>query len=205
MELNVTGFGKALNDKISVSEMTFGREFNEALVHQVVVAYQAAGRAGTKAQKTRAEVSGGGKKPWAQKGGGRARAGTSRSPLWRKGGVIFAAKPRDFSQKVNRQMYRGAMQSILSELLRQNRLTIVDEIAVKEPKTKELVGILKSLGMKEALFITNDISENLYLASRNISSVNVCDVANADPVSLINHQNVVITVDAVKKFEELLA
>ena len=205
MELNVAVLGKGAKSSIKVSEMTFGREFNEALVHQVVVAYKAAARAGTKAQKTRAEVSGGGKKPWAQKGTGQARAGTSRSPLWRKGGVIFAARPRDYTQKVNKQMFRGAMCSILSELVRQNRLMVVEKINVNEPKTRELVGLLKNLGLKEALVVTDDISENLYLAARNISTVDICDVANTDPVSLINYSNVVMTVDAVKKFEELLA
>src|SRR3990167_10151042 len=205
MELNVAVLGKGAKSSIKVSEMTFGREFNEALVHQVVVAYKAAARAGTKAQKTRAEVSGGGKKPWAQKGTGQARAGTSRSPLWRKGGVIFAARPRDYTQKVNKQMFRGAMCSILSELVRQNRLMVVEKINVNEPKTRELVGLLKNLGLKEALVVTDDISENLYLAARNISTVDICDVANTDPVSLINYSNVVMTVDTVKKFEDLLA
>lgn len=206
MELKIASFGQEKNlGTINVSATTFGRDFNEALVHQVVVAYQAAGRAGTRAQKTRAEVSGGGKKPWSQKGSGRARAGTSRSPLWRKGGIVFAARPQDHSQKVNKQMYRGAMCSILSELLRQGRLTVVDTIEVTAPKTKDLVATLKGLGLKEALLITEDVTENLYLAARNIPHVDVRDVCHADPVSLINFSNVVMTVAALKKIEELLA
>ncbi len=206
MELKITSFGQdeALGT-VNVSATTFGRDFNEALVHQVVVAYQAAGRAGTRGQKTRAEVRGGGKKPWAQKGSGRARAGTSRSPIWRKGGVVFAAKTQDHSQKVNKQMYRGAMCAILSELLRQGRLTVVENIEVAAPKTKALVSSLKSLGLKDALLVTEEVTENLYLAARNIPCVDVRDVGHVDPVSLINYSNVVMTVASLKKFEELLA
>lgn len=205
MELKIASFSqeKPLGT-VNVSATTFGRDFNEALVHQVVVAYQAAGRAGTRAQKTRAEVRGGGKKPWAQKGSGRARAGTSRSPVWRKGGVTFAARPQDHSQKVNKQMYRGAMCSILSELVRQGRLTVVDTIEITAPKTRDLIGSLKTLGLKEALLVTEDVTENLFLAARNIPYVDVRDVSHADPVSLINYSNVVMTVAALKKFEELL-
>lgn len=205
MELKIAGFGqeKPLGT-VDVSAATFGRDFNEALVHQVVVAYQAGGRAGTRAQKTRAEVSGGGKKPWAQKGSGRARAGTSRGPVWRKGGVTFAAKPQDHSQKVNKQMYRGAMCSILSELVRQGRLMVVDAIEITAPKTRELIASLRTLGLKEALLVTEDVTENLFLAARNIPYVDVRDVCHADPVSLINYANVVMTVAALKKFEELL-
>lgn len=206
MELKVASFGQEQAvGTINVSATTFGRDFNEALVHQVVVAYQAAGRAGTTQQKTRAEVSGGGKKPWSQKGSGRARAGTSRGPIWRKGGVTFAARPQDHSQKVNKQMYRGAMCAILSELIRQNRLTVVEHIDVVAPKTRDLVATLKTLGLKQALLITEDVTENLYLAARNLASVDVRDVSSADPVSLINFESVVMTVSAVKKFEELLA
>ena len=200
MNLNIASGGT-----VTVSEVAFGKEFNEPLVHQVVTAYMAAGRQGSKAQKTRSEVSGGGKKPWRQKGTGRARAGTIRSPLWRSGGVTFAAKPRDFEQKVNRKMYRGAMRCILSELVRQDRLVVVDSFDVSEPKTKALVAKLKDLGAQSALIVAADVSENLYLAARNLPKVDVCDVQAADPVSLIAHEKVVVTVDALKKIEELLA
>lgn len=200
MNLNIASGGT-----VTVSEVAFGKEFNEPLVHQVVTAYMAAGRQGSKAQKTRSEVSGGGKKPWRQKGTGRARAGTIRSPLWRSGGVTFAAKPRDFEQKVNRKMYRGAMRCILSELVRQDRLVVVDSIEVAEPKTKALVAKLKQLGVQGALIVSAEVSENLYLAARNLPKVDVCDVQAADPVSLIAHEKVVVTVDALKKIEELLA
>ena len=199
MELSLTSGGA-----IKVSEVAFGREFNESLVHQVVVAYMAAARAGTRAQKNRSTVSGGGKKPWRQKGTGRARAGTIRSPLWRKGGVTFAAQPQDYTQKVNRKMYRGAIQSILSELVRQERLIVVEEFAVSAPKTKELVGKLKELDAKEALIVTEEVNENLFLASRNLHKVDVRDVQAIDPVSLIGFDKVVMTVAAVKKVEEML-
>lgn len=200
MNLNIASGGT-----VTVSEVAFGKEFNEPLVHQVVTAYMAAGRQGSKAQKTRSEVRGGGKKPWRQKGTGRARAGTIRSPLWRSGGVTFAAKPRDFEQKVNRKMYRGAMRCILSELVRQDRLVVVDAFDVAEPKTKSLVAKLNTLGVQSALIVAGEVSENLYLASRNLPKVDVCDVQAADPVSLIAHEKVVVTVDALKKIEELLA
>jgi large subunit ribosomal protein L4 len=199
MELSLTSGGA-----IKVSEVAFGREFNESLVHQVVVAYMAAARAGTRAQKNRSAVSGGGKKPWRQKGTGRARAGTIRSPLWRKGGVTFAAQPQDYTQKVNRKMYRGAIQSILSELVRQERLIVVEEFTVSAPKTKELVGKLKDLDAKEALIVTEEVDENLFLASRNLHKVDVLDVQAIDPVSLIGFDKVVMTVAAVKKVEEML-
>lgn len=200
MNLNIASGGT-----VTVSEVAFGKEFNEPLVHQVVTAYMAAGRQGSKAQKTRSEVSGGGKKPWKQKGTGRARAGTIRSPLWRSGGVTFAAKPRDFEQKVNRKMYRGAMRCILSELVRQDRLVVVDAFDVAQPKTKALIAKLKEIGAQNALIVAADVSENLYLAARNLPKVDVCDVQAADPVSLIAHEKVVVTVDALKKIEELLA
>lgn len=199
MELSLTSGGA-----LEVSEVAFGREFNESLVHQVVVAYMAAARAGTRAQKNRSAVSGGGKKPWRQKGTGRARAGTIRSPIWRKGGVTFAAQPQDYTQKVNKKMYRGAIQSILSELVRQERLIVVEEFAVSAPKTKELVGKLKELDAKEALIITETVDENLFLASRNLHKVDVRDVQAIDPVSLIGFDKVVMTVAAVKKVEEML-
>jgi len=200
MELMVKGA-----DALTVSETTFGREFNEALVHQVVVAYAAGARQGTRAQKTRSEVSGGGAKPWRQKGTGRARAGTIRSPIWRTGGVTFAAKPQDHSQKVNKKMYRGAMKSILSELVRQERLIVVDNFSVEAPKTKELVAKLKERELTDALIVTSEVDENLFLAARNLYKVDARDVAGIDPVSLIAFDKVVMTADAVKQVEEMLA
>ncbi|MCK0746656.1 50S ribosomal protein L4 [Chromohalobacter nigrandesensis] len=201
MNLNLAG---AEAGTVEVSDATFGKEFNESLVHQVVTAYFAAGRQGTRAQKTRAEVRGGGKKPWRQKGTGRARAGTIRSPLWRSGGVTFAARPQDHTQKVNRKMYRAAMRSILSELVRQERLVVVDSIAVDAPKTKQLIAKLKDLDLEKALIVTEDIDEKLFLAARNIPYVDVVDVAAADPVSLIAFDKVLVTVSALRKFEEKL-
>ncbi|MDP4530459.1 MULTISPECIES: 50S ribosomal protein L4 [Alkalimonas] len=190
---------------LEVSEATFGREFNEALVHQVVVAYAAGARQGSRAQKTRSEVRGGGKKPWRQKGTGRARAGTIRSPIWRSGGVTFAAKPQDHSQKVNRKMYRGAIRSILSELVRQERLIVVENFTVETPKTKELVGKLKAMELKDVLIVTNDVDENLFLSARNLYKVDVRDVHGIDPASLIAFDKVLMTAAAVKQLEELLA
>ncbi|KZY57121.1 50S ribosomal protein L4, partial [Pseudoalteromonas shioyasakiensis] len=168
---------KDASGALEVSEATFGREFNEALVHQVVVAYAAGARQGTRAQKTRSEVSGGGKKPWSQKGTGRARAGTIRSPIWRSGGVSFAAKPQDHSQKVNRKMYRGAIKSILSELVRQERLIVVEQFGLEAPKTKELVSKLKELELKDVLIVTEEVDENLFLSARNLYKVDTRDVA----------------------------
>ncbi|MCE8021917.1 50S ribosomal protein L4 [Halomonas sp. MCCC 1A11036] len=190
---------------VEVADATFGKEFNEALVHQVVTAYLAGGRQGTRAQKTRSDVRGGGKKPWRQKGTGRARAGTIRSPLWRSGGVTFAARPQEHSQKVNRKMYRAAMRSILSELVRQERLVAIDEFTVDAPKTKQLVAKLGELGLEKALIVTEEVDEKLYLAARNIPNVDVVDVAAADPVSLIAFDKVLVTVSALRKFEEKLA
>ena len=189
---------------VAVSESAFGREFNEALVHQIVTAYMAGGRQGTKAQKTRAEVAGGGKKPWRQKGTGRARAGTIRSPIWRSGGVTFAAKPRDFEQKVNRKMYRAAMRSIFSELVRQERLVVVDDMNVDTPKTKAFTAKLSDLGVSNALILSENVEQNLHLASRNVPHVDVRDVAGLDPVSLVAFEKVVVTVPALKKIEEML-
>lgn len=205
MDLKVISPGKEASETVTVSETAFGREFNEALVHQVVTAYMAGGRQGTKAQKNRAAVSGGGAKPWRQKGTGRARAGTSRGPLWRKGGVTFAAKPRDHSQKVNRKMYRGAMQAIFSELVRQDRLIAVTELTMAEPKTKELACKLKALGAENVLIVTNEVDKNLFLSARNLSKVDVIDVQAIDPASLIAYDKVMITVPAVKQVEEMLA
>ncbi|WP_201572276.1 50S ribosomal protein L4 [Psychrobacter nivimaris] len=190
---------------VELSDTAFGREFNEALVHQVVTAYLAGARQGTRAQKTRAEVSGGGIKPWRQKGTGRARAGSIRSPIWRSGGRAFAAKPQDWSQKVNRKMYRGAMQCILAELIRQERLILVDELSVSGPKTKELIAKLNDLNAPRALIVTKEVDENLYLAARNIPHVNVLGTNEVDPVSLIAFDKVIMSVEAAKQFEEALA
>ncbi|CAO1659454.1 MULTISPECIES: 50S ribosomal protein L4 [Salinicola] len=200
MNLNLVGAAGT----VEVSEETFGKDFNEALVHQVVTAYLAAGRQGTRAQKNRSDVRGGGKKPWRQKGTGRARAGTIRSPLWRSGGVTFAARPQDYTQKVNRKMYRAAMRSILSELVRQERLVLVEEFAVETSKTKQLVGKLKELELEKVLIVTEDLDEKLYLAARNIPNVDVVDAAAADPVSLVAFDKVLMTVSALRKFEEKL-
>lgn len=200
MNLNLAGAGGA----VDVSDATFGKDFNEALVHQVVTAYLAGARQGTVAQKTRSDVSGGGKKPWRQKGTGRARAGTIRSPLWRSGGVTFAARPQDHSHKVNRKMYRAAMRSILSELVRQDRLAAVDAISVEAPKTKLLIAKLQELGLEKALIVTEEQDVNLYLAARNIPYVDVVNVAGADPVSLVGYDKVLMTVAALRKFEENL-
>lgn len=186
---------------VSLSDVAFGREYNEALVHQVVTAYLAGGRQGSRAQKTRSEVSGGGAKPFRQKGTGRARAGSIRGPIWRSGGVTFAAKPQNWSQKVNKKMYRGAMQCILAELVRQERIILVDDISVASPKTKELVAKLKDLNAPKALIVTNEVDENLYLSARNIPHVNVIGTQEVDPVSLISYEKVILTVDAAKKFE----
>jgi large subunit ribosomal protein L4 len=200
MKLQMHGAGKDLQ----VSEAAFGREFNEGLVHQVVTAYMAAGRAGTKAQKTRSEVRGGGAKPWRQKGTGRARHGTIRSPIWVGGGRAFAAKPRDFSQKVNRKMYRAAMQSLLSELVRQDRLTIVESVEVEEPRTRLMVAKMKELDVKNGLFVVEAFDEKLHLAARNLPGVEVLEVTALDPVSLLRYEQVVMTVAAVRRLEEKL-
>ena len=205
MELSVVKPGNKAAGTVAVSEANFAREYNEALVHQVVTAYLSGARQGTRSQKTRSEVAGGGKKPWRQKGTGRARAGTIRSPIWRSGGVTFAAKPQDHSQKVNRKMYRAAMRSILSELARTDRLMIVEALDVEQPKTKLLVETLKGYGVDNVLIVADNVDRNLYLASRNLHKVDVRDVEGADPVSLIAYDKVMVTVDAVKKFEEALA
>jgi large subunit ribosomal protein L4 len=193
--------GKA---ELQVSDAAFGREFNEALVHQVVTAYQAAGRAGTKAQKTRAEVRGGGRKPHAQKGTGQARAGSNRSPIWVGGGRTFAAKPRDYAQKVNRKMYQGAMRSMLSELARTDRLRVTDEITLESGKTRLLVNQLKSWELDDVLIIVEAVEEKLYLAARNLHKVEVLEVGKLNPVALVSHDKVLMTVAAVKMIEERL-
>ncbi|NCF34234.1 MAG: 50S ribosomal protein L4 [Proteobacteria bacterium] len=190
---------------VELAETAFAREYNEALVHQGVVAFMAAGRQGSRAQKNRSAVSGGGKKPWRQKGTGRARAGTTRSPIWRSGGVTFAAQPQDHTTKVNRKMYRGALRCIISELIRQQRLVAVESFAVEAPKTKALLAQLKDLEISNGLIITEEVDENLFLAARNVKAVDVRDVDAIDPVSLISYDKVLITVPALKKLEGVLA
>ncbi len=201
MELKVAD----TNNTIDVSETTFGQAFNEALIHQTVIAYSSSGRRGTKKHKNRSEVRGGGAKPWRQKGTGRARVGTIRSPLWRGGGVTFAARPRSYEQKLNRKMYRGAMRSILSELARQGRLVVVESFAVVTPKTRDLVQKLKQHSLNEVLIVAVNADQNLYLAARNLPRVEVRDARGLDPVSLIQFDRVLMTVEAVKKIEEWLA
>ena len=204
MELAIATPGSDASETLQVSDSTFAKEYNEDLVHQVVVAYLAGARQGTRAQKNRSAVRGGGRKPWRQKGTGRARAGTTRSPIWRSGGVTFAAKPQDHSQKVNRKMYRAAMRSIFSELVRSDRLVVVEDFAVDQPKTKLLAQKLAEMQLDNVLIVGDDVSENLYLSARNLHRVAVSDVAGVDPVSLIACDKVLITVPAIKKFEELL-
>lgn len=190
---------------VQVADAVFGVEYKPGLVHQVVTAYLAAARAGTKAQKNRSAVSGGGSKPWRQKGTGRARAGTTRSPLWRSGGVTFAAKPRDYSQKVNRKMYRGAVRSILSELVRTERLVVVPELKLEAAKTKLLCALLKGYGLTDVLILTDGIDETLQLAARNLPKVDVLPAQTVDPVSLIAFETVLATELAIKRLEERLA
>ena len=202
MELIVNSLNNNQTHSLSVSEIAFDAEFKEGLVHQVVTAYLAGGRAGTKAQKTRSEVSGGGAKPWRQKGTGRARAGTIRSPLWRTGGVTFAAKPRDYTQKVNRKMYQRAMSSIISELVRQNRLTIVDELTLPEPKTSQLKILLNKLDFNKGLILLADENPVIYLAARNLPFIDVLDAEIVDPVHLISAERIIATVEAIRKLEE---
>jgi len=205
MELKIEKSGKKQAGTMSVADNVFAAKFNEPLIHQVLVSYMAGSRSGTKAQKSRSEVRGGGKKPWRQKGTGRARAGTIRSPIWRGGGVTFAAKSRDFSKKINKKMFRGAMRSIFSELVRQERFVCVDEFDVSESKTKLVKEKLDKLGLKEVLIITEGLSENLYLGVRNIPKVDVMDTNEIDPYSLIGFEKVLITQAAVEKVEEWLS
>ncbi len=200
MELKVINGGAALK----VSEETFGKEFNQSLVHQVVTAYRNGGRAGTKAQLTKAEVRGGGRKPRPQKGGGTSRAGSTRSPIWVGGGRAFAAKPRDFAQKVNRKMYRGALQSMLSELVRQDRLVVTQDFTVDAPKTKQVAEKLRKLKLESVLIIVEGIDEKLFLAARNLPHVEVLPVALLNPLSLVSYDKVLVTVGAVKLIEERL-
>ena len=205
MELKIEKSGKKKAGTMSVADNVFAVKFNEPLIHQVLVSYMAGSRSGTKAQKSRSEVRGGGRKPWRQKGTGRARAGTIRSPIWRGGGVTFAAKSRDFSKKINKKMFRGAMRSIFSELVRQERFVCVDEFDVSESKTKLVKEKLDKLGLKEVLIITEGLSENLYLGVRNIPKVDVMDSNEIDPYSLIGFEKVLITQAAVEKVEEWLS
>lgn len=204
MDLKIKVLADGSHSVLNVSDDVFSKDYNEALVHQVVVSYLAAARQGSKAQKTRSEVSGGGAKPWRQKGTGRARAGTIRSPIWRKGGVTFAAKPRVYEQKVNRKMYRSAMCSILSELLRKERLLVVETLKVETPKTKEFVQLLSKLNLKEALIVVTpeEFTEQLYLASRNVKNVVVADSYEINPAALICFDNIILTQEAVKQVEE---
>jgi len=206
MEIRImNSAGDATGESVSVADETFDRAFNEALVHQVVTAYLAGARAGTKAQKSRSDVRGGGAKPWRQKGTGRARAGTSRSPIWRSGGVTFAAQPRSFAQKVNRKMYRAAMRSILSELIRQERLIVLDELKLEEPKTRLIAGRIRDLGARRLLLVSEEVDRNLYLATRNLPGVEVTDLAGINPASLVGADKVLVTAPALKRAEEALS
>ena len=200
MKLKMQGSGT-----VDVAESAFGAEFNEVLVHQVVTAYLAGSRAGTKAQKNRSQASGGGAKPWRQKGTGRARAGTIRSPIWVGGGRAFAAKPRDYSQKVNKRMYRAALRSVISELVRQDRLVITDSITMEAPKTKELAGRLKKLGLDNVLIVNEAFDEKVFLSARNLPDVGICDAAAIDPVVLMRFEKVLITLPALKLIEARLS
>ena len=204
MELNIQSSEGGV-EVLQVSDQVFGVDFKEGLIHQVVTAHMAGARSGTKAQKNRSAVRGGGAKPWRQKGTGRARSGTSRSPIWRSGGVTFASSQKSYAQKINRKMYRGAIRSILSELVRQDRLLVVKEFSVSAPKTAELVGKLKAMDLVDALLVDDNPNENLYLAARNLYGVDVRDVNEMDPVSLVADEKVLITEGAVKKIEERLA
>lgn len=205
MELKIQTIGKKKTGSMNVADSVFSAEFNEPLIHQVLTSYLAAARSGTKAQKTRSEVNGGGRKPWRQKGTGRARAGTIRSPLWRSGGVTFAAKPQDHSKKVNKKMYRGAMRSILSELVRQDRFICVDEFDVAESKTKLVKEKLASLGLEDVLVVTEELTENLYFGIRNLPKADVIDTNEIDPYSLIGFEKVLMTQAAVEKVEAWLS
>lgn len=199
MDINVQG-----GSTVTVSDAAFARDYNESLVHQLVTAYLAGARQGSKAQKSRSDVSGGGAKPWRQKGTGRARAGTSSSPIWRSGGVTFAARPRDYDQKLNKKMYRAAMQAIWSELVRQDRLVVVDSFEVADHKTKGFTTKLAGLDLANVLIVDQEIDKNLYLASRNVPHVAVTEAEGVDPVSLVSFDKVLVTVPALKKVEEML-
>lgn len=205
MEMKIQAAGNKTTGKMDVADRVFAAEFNAPLIHQVLTAYQAGARAGTRAQRSRAAVRGGGRKPWRQKGTGRARAGTIRSPLWRGGGVTFAARPEDHSQKVNKKMYRGAMRSILSELVRQDRLICIDEFDVAESKTKLVKEKLNGLGLEEVLIVTDELSEKLYLGARNLPGVEVIATAEVDPYALVGFDKVLMTRAAVQSVEARLS
>lgn len=205
MELKLRQSNKKAAGKVTVSDSIFSTEYNEALIHQALTAFMAGSRAGTKAQKTRSDARGGGRKPWRQKGTGRARSGTIRSPIWRGGGVTFAARPKDYSQKLNKKMYRGAMRSILAELARQDRLILIDEFSVEAPRTKDMVARLKSLDLSDVLIVTGEVTENLFLSTRNIAHVDVVDTEEINPYVLIGYSKILMTQDALAKVEELLA
>ena len=190
------------NQDINISENAFSKDFNESLVHQAVVSFLAGSRQGSSKQKTRSEVRGGGKKPYRQKGTGRARAGTIRSPLWRGGGIAFAATPRDYSKKINKKMYRAAIRSIFSELLRQGRLVAIEKPVLEKPKTKEIANFLKEFSLSKVLIITDELDVNLYLSARNIPNVDIITVREINPVNLLKAQKVAVTADAFKKIEE---
>lgn len=201
--LDLVGSEVVANSVANLSEKVFKCEFKEPLIHQVLTAYLAAARSGTSVQKSRSEVRGSGKKPWRQKGTGRARSGAIRSPIWRGGGVTFAARTQDYSQKVNKKMYAVAMRSIFSELFRQNRLVLVEKLDIATHKTSDFVKILKTFGLGEVLIVTDSVDENLYLASRNLFKVNICDVASLDPVNLVRFEKVLITLSALRRIEEV--
>ncbi|RMD71829.1 MAG: 50S ribosomal protein L4 [Gammaproteobacteria bacterium] len=205
MEIAILSQEASPQGNLEVSEKAFARRFNEPLIHQVVTAYLAGGRAGTKAQKSRSEVRGGGRKPWRQKGTGRARAGSIRSPIWRGGGVTFAAKPRSYAQKVNRKMYRAALASILSELVRQGRLKVVESLSLEAPKTRLLVQRLKPFDLGDVLIVLHEEDPSLFLAARNLPHVEVCTAGEVNPVDLIRHSHVLMTAPAVKRLEERLS
>lgn len=205
MELALTNDAGAEAGRLEVSEQVFGADYKPSLIHQVVTAYLAGGRSGTKAQKSRSQVAGGGSKPWRQKGTGRARAGTSRSPIWRGGGMTFAGQPRVYAQKVNRKMYQGALRSILSELARQGRLVVMSELKLTAPKTKELIALLKGLEINDALLVSEGDDENLFLAARNLPGIDAISAAELDPVSMIAFDKVVVTEAAIKQIEERLS
>lgn len=204
MDVNIITLSGGAHSVVSVADSVFAKEYNEALIHQVVVAYMAAARQGSKAQKTRSEVSGGGAKPWRQKGTGRARAGTIRSPIFRKGGVTFAAKPKSYKQKVNRKMYRAAIRSILSELLKCDRLLVVDDFKLESKKTKDFIAQIKPLNITEALIVVSaeQFSEEVYLASRNVKNIALCDAYEINPVALMCFDKVIVTASALKEIEE---
>jgi large subunit ribosomal protein L4 len=206
MELALTtAGGKASSKTVAVADSAFAREFNEGLIHQIVTAYLAGGRAGTRGHKNRADVSGGGAKPWKQKGTGRARSGTIRSPLWRGGGKTFAATNQDWSQKINKKQYRAGMRAILSELIRQERMVIVESMELKEPKTKQLAEQLGKFGLESVMIVVDAMDKNLYLAARNLHKIGVCEAGVIDPVNLIKFDKVLVTVPALKKLEEMFA